>query len=75
MSLIVSFCAVFFPRDVLDEILNLIKSVSERFPTYNFKQSISNFAQIFIYKLKDGVHVIFKEEATKFDKLQNFQLI
>ena len=26
----------FFPRDVLDEILNLIESVSEGFPTYSY---------------------------------------
>ena len=26
----------FFPQDVLDEILNLIESVSEGFPTYSF---------------------------------------
>ena len=32
----VSFCAVFFPRGVLDEILNLIESVSEGFPSYFF---------------------------------------
>ena len=25
----------FFPRDVLDEILNLIESVSEEFPSYS----------------------------------------
>ena len=25
-----------FPRDVLDEILNLIESVSEGFPSYSF---------------------------------------
>ena len=37
MSVMVSFCAVFFffPRDVLDEILDLIESVSEDFPTYS----------------------------------------
>ena len=35
MSMVVSFCAVLFPRDVLDEILNLIESVSEGFPTYS----------------------------------------
>ena len=29
------FCAVLFPRDVLDEILNLIESVSEDFPSYS----------------------------------------
>ena len=27
----------FFPRDVLDEILNLIESVSEGFPSYSFE--------------------------------------
>ena len=32
--MMVSFCAVFFPTSVLDEILNLIESVSEDFPTY-----------------------------------------
>ena len=32
----VSFCAVFFPQDVSDEILNLIESVSEGFPTYSY---------------------------------------
>ena len=32
---IVSFCAVFFPRDVLDGILDLIESVSEGFLTYS----------------------------------------
>ena len=37
MSLMVSFCAVlfFFTRDVLDEIWDLIESVSEGFPTYS----------------------------------------
>ena len=30
----------FFPRDVLDEILNLIESVSEGFPSYFGKLSI-----------------------------------
>ena len=33
--MMVSFSAVlFFPRDVLDEILDLTESVSEGFPTY-----------------------------------------
>ena len=30
------FVLSFFPRDVLDEIWNLIESVSEGFPTYSF---------------------------------------
>ena len=29
------FCCPFSPRDVLDEILDLVESVSERFPTYS----------------------------------------
>ena len=34
MSMMVSFVLSFFPRDVLDEILKLIESVSEDFPSY-----------------------------------------
>ena len=37
MSMMVSFVLSFFPRDVLDEILNLIESVSEDFPSYSCK--------------------------------------
>ena len=33
--MVVSFCAVLFPRGVLDEILNLIGSVFEGFPSYS----------------------------------------
>ena len=36
MSMMVSFCAVLFPTRCLDEILNLIESVSEGFPTYSY---------------------------------------
>ena len=36
MSMMVSFVLSFFPRDVLDEILNLIESVSEDFLTTLF---------------------------------------
>ena len=36
MSMLVSFVLSFFPQDVLDEILNLIGSVSEGFPSYFF---------------------------------------
>ena len=35
MSMMVSFVLSFFPRDVLDEILNLIESVFEDFPSYS----------------------------------------
>ena len=33
----------FFPRGVLDEILNLIESVSEGFPSYSFMESFGVF--------------------------------
>ena len=33
----VSLCCPFSPRDVSDEIWDLIESVSEGFPTYSFK--------------------------------------
>ena len=36
MSMTVSFVLSFFPRDVLDEILNLIESVSEDFPSCSY---------------------------------------
>ena len=42
MSMMVSFVLSFFPRDVLDEILNLIESVSEDFPSYSFMLSLSD---------------------------------
>ena len=39
LSLVISMIYLFvlsvFPRDVLDEVLNLIESVSEGFPTYS----------------------------------------
>ena len=37
ISLIASFVLSFFPRDVLDEILDLTESVSESFPTYSYE--------------------------------------
>ena len=49
MSMMVSFVLSFFPRDVLDEILNLIESVSEDFLTtlvvlLPFQQCLSDAA-------------------------------
>ena len=48
MSLMASFCVVLFPQDVLDEIWNLIESVSDGFPTYScimrtLKECMGNF--------------------------------
>ena len=42
MSMMVSFVLSFFPRDVLDEILNLIESVSEDFPSYSICNFVTN---------------------------------
>ena len=36
MSMMVDFVLSFYSRDVLDEILNLIESVPEGFPTYSY---------------------------------------
>ena len=46
MSMMVSFVLSFFPRDVLDEILNLIESVSEDFPSYSYMQSTINISKL-----------------------------
>ena len=47
MSMMVSFCAVLFPRDVLDELWDFIESVSEGFPTYSSTNSarLSNYTR------------------------------
>ena len=42
MSMMVSFVLSFFPRDVLDEILNLIESVSEDFPSYSYTCTLNS---------------------------------
>ena len=41
----------FFPRDVLDEILNLIESVSEGFPPYSSVIFVANGEASFLGKL------------------------
>ena len=43
--MMVSFVLSFFPRDVLDEILDLIEPVSEGFPTYSCKQHTGDSRQ------------------------------
>ena len=55
MSMMVSFVLSFFPRDVLDEILNLIESVSEDFPSYSYPQAGSTKIIIINKKI---IHVI-----------------
>ena len=41
VSVVVFFVLSFSPRGVLDEILNLIESVSEAFPSYSFMHQFS----------------------------------
>ena len=48
VSLIASFVLSFFPLDVLDEIWDLIESVSEGFLTYSLMGNLTNFSLIFI---------------------------
>ena len=49
------FVLSFFPRGVLDEILNLIESVSEEFPSYSCRVKkvfiISEFMKYFVSKI------------------------
>ena len=61
MSMMVSFVLSFFPRDVLDEILNLIESVSEDFPSYSYcfchnDCRLSVVGQIFSRPLKSCIY-------------------
>ena len=41
----------FSPRDVLDEILDIMESVSEGFPTYSYLSTFNSFNQIKIYDI------------------------
>ena len=51
MSMMVSFVLSFFPRDVLDEILNLIESVSEDFPSYSCEVSLLLYTGFSLHKV------------------------
>ena len=57
--MMVSFVLSFFPRDVLDEILNLIESVSEDFPSYSCLLSLFS-----IWKAKRSKSFITSPSAT-----------
>ena len=62
VSLMASIVLSFFPLDVLDEIWDLIESVSEGFLTYSFILSIlSSFLQTRVHLLRvgtpGGIHI------------------
>ena len=46
VSLIASFVLSFFPLDVLDEICDLIESVSEGFLTYSYQIFLVRFSMV-----------------------------
>ena len=50
----VSFVLSFFPRDVLHEILNLIESVSEGFPSYSCQSIVITIAMTIIKSRKEN---------------------
>ena len=50
----------FFPRGVLDEILNLIESVSEDFPPYFGRIEMVNIQCVGITELKCGKHTMYR---------------
>ena len=58
MSMMVSFVLSFFPRDVLDEILNLIESVSEDFPSYSTHSWFSMFYIVTVSWTSGGGRVV-----------------
>ena len=49
MSFMASFCAVLFPRDALDEIWDMIKSVSKGFLTYSRFVKIEQYGGLSAY--------------------------
>ena len=59
--MMMSFVLSFFPRDVLDEILNLIESVSEDFPSYSFV--------VLLFKL---IHIMFQRNRHRSSKEEDF---
>ena len=50
----------FFPRGVLDEILNLIESVSEGFPSYSQRLSLVKYCVSYIPAVRICIHVCVK---------------
>ena len=65
--MLVSFVLSFFPRDVLDEILNLIGSVSEGFPSYFFYGDLVYKFRKIIGKIDFPYH--FKKIIVRYKKI------
>ena len=72
LSMMVSFCAVLFPRDVLDEILNLIESVSEVFLPTRFKLSATFSSSSSFSSSPSAVYGCKKEFSVLVKAAENF---
>ena len=71
--MMVSFVLSFFPRDVLDEILNLVESVSEDFPSYSsYTKAKLESLQQRADMIKAKTDALLKEKS---DELQTFDKI
>ena len=58
VSMMVPFCAAFFPRDALDEIWDLIESVSEGFPKYSYDIKYVSFMIQKKYKMSTIIDIL-----------------
>ena len=58
VSMVMSFVLSFFPRGVLDEILNLIESVSEGFPSYSCISELFCLCCVDILKISTYIHLM-----------------
>ena len=63
MTLMASFCAVCFPTRFLDEIWDLIESVSEGFSTYSWS---STTRQCYIPNIKHLSTVVLKKKSFEY---------
>ena len=71
VSLMASFVLSFFPLDVLDEIWDLIESVSEGFLTYSFIERIFQ-RNGSLYIASNDRHAFFTSTIRKYVKLSYF---
>ena len=75
MSMMVSFVLSFFPRDVFDEILNLIESVSEDFPSYSYYDCIEQprpiIAKFSFNKDREKILTAYREKRKQFVRREN----
>ena len=59
VSLMASFVLSFFPLDVLDEIWDLIESVSEGFLTYSLIKKVDMILWYHFFRLIDIIKIVF----------------